>query len=968
MPENYWDGSDSDLTELTSDEEEEAPPANASSSKKTSSARASTKRATAESIERTHTGNPCLKPPRTCNYAVQMVYGWIVDKTLNLDPEYQRDVVWNDAKQSNLIDSLFNNFPVPPLIFANKMARDGSMKRTCIDGKQRLTSIQRFVDGEIPHRDSVTNKKTWYKNAPKQRRVALSRDLKNTFDGKQITCVEYDDLVEDQEREIFQRVQMGVSLTPAERLAAINGHYATVVRDMQAALKESFADNFGWGTARGKDFQSVAQIIFLIDSDKLKPLEPTIARLEPFLSKKTDEKPIKLQNAVRSVCDIFCRIAHGESTASLIWNQGRMAPMELVMTCYLISVYRNKLSDMQLANAICHMRQDIRQFNSDIRFNNKAYKHTLDFIVTKLKKVQLQSDGKNDVPAAKVVAVEPSLAAKRKWEAHQEEEEEEPDDDVRFIRKKVKPASRAKSLTSKLRTRINSDDEDSDAFILDKAPKSRLGTAARASIVKGLRVAAGSSSVPVASGQTKVKRTAPPSTTKPKSAPAMKAKPSSSSAGPNSRIVTPSSRPNPKARIGAGSRSESNSTSAPPTHTPSTSQPASPVASTSALPDAAPTKTVPIPRKSNLVQRPASASHNQSPISPTGAQLPAYCESESTASPALASSSVPIPPSERPATTNAAKAHYEPSGGTAGRVVDVTQNQFVSGNDLPPLSASSSGGQRRVQTRPPAQYVKKPKLKLPNFTKKSSIPGSSETAVAAGPLDLDFNDELAKVQACLSPCKPNTPHATQSQYATEPTRHLASSVSQRTPTESAAQREWNVQGQISVQSPATTVSVRAPPTPGENNSPTLLPRVSDYVGVPICPAVQRPLPSPLSMNPAPNLMQLPPTPDANTPPTNFLPPPSNLSSKGLSSRTAPPAPTHLHRENATPRPTVNIQVNGHPDRDYRVGDKRPRSPGGMTADRRAAYLHNEPVRPGDLRARDPRQRAPRIVYGWPEGM
>ena len=74
------------------------------------------------------------------------------------------DVVWSESRQSSLIDSLFKGFCVPPLIFcasktihlspaafwlsrriAVKHAQNRAPIRTCIDGKQRLTSLFRYV-------------------------------------------------------------------------------------------------------------------------------------------------------------------------------------------------------------------------------------------------------------------------------------------------------------------------------------------------------------------------------------------------------------------------------------------------------------------------------------------------------------------------------------------------------------------------------------------------------------------------------------------------------------------------------------------------------------------------------------------------------------------------------------------------------------------------------------------------------
>lgn len=69
----------------------------------------------------------------------------------DFDPAYQRKSVWSDEKQSFFIDSIFKNFPIPP-IFLHQKIDDAVGKTTydIIDGKQRLTSIIRFINNEIP--------------------------------------------------------------------------------------------------------------------------------------------------------------------------------------------------------------------------------------------------------------------------------------------------------------------------------------------------------------------------------------------------------------------------------------------------------------------------------------------------------------------------------------------------------------------------------------------------------------------------------------------------------------------------------------------------------------------------------------------------------------------------------------------------------------------------------------------------
>jgi uncharacterized protein with ParB-like and HNH nuclease domain len=59
------------------------------------------------------------------------------------------DVVWPESKMIHLIDSMFRNFYIPPIIFAVHKSDDDDEIRVCVDGKQRLTSIQKFFDGQV---------------------------------------------------------------------------------------------------------------------------------------------------------------------------------------------------------------------------------------------------------------------------------------------------------------------------------------------------------------------------------------------------------------------------------------------------------------------------------------------------------------------------------------------------------------------------------------------------------------------------------------------------------------------------------------------------------------------------------------------------------------------------------------------------------------------------------------------------
>ncbi|KAK0440457.1 uncharacterized protein EV420DRAFT_1315868, partial [Desarmillaria tabescens] len=300
---------------------------------------------------------PALRAPRTVSYSVESLYKKLCDKSLDLEPEYQRDVVWNDSKQSQLIDSLIHNYYIPPLIF------EGEEKRTCIDGKQRLSSIRRFTDGKF-----------WYisrSGAGRTRsRTILPTQLKSRFSNTQITCVEYDDLTQDQEREIFRRVQLGVALTPAERLQAITGPLASLIREVQDKLAspEGLEGHVPWGKARGRDFLCVAQIIYLIDGKKAEPSAP---KIEAWLTgDKAATITPKLKRNIDSTVDVLCTLAR-DPTLSKPLNDKKVSPIEFVMITYMIFLHRDKLSLTQLSDAAAQLRKNVRGRFSSIRSNTE---------------------------------------------------------------------------------------------------------------------------------------------------------------------------------------------------------------------------------------------------------------------------------------------------------------------------------------------------------------------------------------------------------------------------------------------------------------------------------------------------------------------------------------------------------------------------------------------------------------------
>ena len=62
---------------------------------------------------------------------------------IELSPFFQRREAWNDEVKSRFIESLFLGLPVPQIVLAERINRNGSY--IVIDGKQRLLAIRRFA-------------------------------------------------------------------------------------------------------------------------------------------------------------------------------------------------------------------------------------------------------------------------------------------------------------------------------------------------------------------------------------------------------------------------------------------------------------------------------------------------------------------------------------------------------------------------------------------------------------------------------------------------------------------------------------------------------------------------------------------------------------------------------------------------------------------------------------------------------
>lgn len=76
---------------------------------------------------------------------IKDLVGEIKSGMIILDPDYQRNYVWNNTKASLLVESILLNIPIP-VIYASE---DEEGKWIVVDGLQRLSSLEKFYDDKF---------------------------------------------------------------------------------------------------------------------------------------------------------------------------------------------------------------------------------------------------------------------------------------------------------------------------------------------------------------------------------------------------------------------------------------------------------------------------------------------------------------------------------------------------------------------------------------------------------------------------------------------------------------------------------------------------------------------------------------------------------------------------------------------------------------------------------------------------
>jgi uncharacterized protein with ParB-like and HNH nuclease domain len=104
-----------------------------------------------------------------------------------LKPIYQRNIVWGTKQYIKFIESIFYGIVPGPIVLGIDTATNN---KTCIDGKQRSTSLIKFFTNQIPYHE-VENNKSWIESQEIKDNYSIEEFLRSQIPNYKVLASVY---------------------------------------------------------------------------------------------------------------------------------------------------------------------------------------------------------------------------------------------------------------------------------------------------------------------------------------------------------------------------------------------------------------------------------------------------------------------------------------------------------------------------------------------------------------------------------------------------------------------------------------------------------------------------------------------------------------------------------------------------------------------------------------------------------
>lgn len=254
-----------------------------------------------------------------------------VQDDIDFSPPYQRTgQVWDEGRQAFLIDSILNDFDIPKLYMADftyfKSPLNVNQRRfAIIDGKQRLTALFKFLDGDLRLAGDFVlrdDPETDYAGMSLPELRSHYPDLASKVENFNLPVMS---VITDDElavQELFVRLNSGKPLTAAERRNAYPGLVPELAREIATSLFFVKCISFA---ARGGAHEQAAAKLLLLEVEQ-RPVDLKRARLDELY--RIGESIFGIDHLTNSATDVLEALdrmaSHFKPKDPLLRTQGQL--------------------------------------------------------------------------------------------------------------------------------------------------------------------------------------------------------------------------------------------------------------------------------------------------------------------------------------------------------------------------------------------------------------------------------------------------------------------------------------------------------------------------------------------------------------------------------------------------------------------------------------------------------------------
>ena len=204
-----------------------------------------------------------------------------------MDPDFQRAFIWDDDKQSKLIESVLMRIPLPVFY----LAEDSAGRMIVVDGLQRLSTFARYIKNDLHLK--LPNQKELHKKKFED----LSPKLQNRIEDCNLVLYIVDAKVPERARlDIFERVNSGVPLTRQQMRNSLYMGRATTFLKKEAStdlFKQATGNSLQSATMRDREFVNRFCAFRLLDLDSYSnkdEMDGFLARALTLMNQLSPEK------------------------------------------------------------------------------------------------------------------------------------------------------------------------------------------------------------------------------------------------------------------------------------------------------------------------------------------------------------------------------------------------------------------------------------------------------------------------------------------------------------------------------------------------------------------------------------------------------------------------------------------------------------------------------------------------------